>query len=85
MCSPLNVSTFAKKKKRTIVPQHHKDVLKHIMLTENEGALSMKYQKGLKAGQRHDFWTNVVNKMEVATGEKFTNEVFLFYFKRVLK
>ena len=76
MCSASNVSTSSKKK-QTIVPQQHKDVLKYIMLTENEGALSMKYQKGLKAGQRHDFWTNVVNKMEVATGEKFTNEVFV--------
>ena len=35
----------------------------------------MKYQRVLKAGQHHHFWTNIVNKREVATGENFTNEV----------
>jgi hypothetical protein len=65
----------AAKKKQAFVPQNHKDILKFIMMTENGGALSMKYQKGLKVGQRHDFWTGVVKRMEAATGQTFNNEV----------
>ena len=78
--SPCNRPRPYTQRKKTTIPNEHKDILRFIMFQEEGGALSNVYRKGLKRNNGElisTFWPIVANKLNEAVDGHYKPEVMI--------